>query len=218
MKLKKADCFLDPGLVLYLPLHWLDGDSFVSKDKHGHLCTVSGAVWTSRGRSFDGVDDRITGPVLPFDTYSGVTVLAWGARTSGGRRFVVSAGYAPWQFQVGLAGTDRLSIELNIDGTYYHLAADGATPLIQSAGDFYQMGFTHSLSGGRWVFYVNGLPYTSGIQAGSAYAGSNTIRVGTHVGLTGFWGGLLGAVSIYNRAQTAQEIQQNYLETKWRYR
>ena len=218
MKLKKNDSLLAPGLVLHLPLHQLDGDSFTSQDKHGHLCTVTGALWTLRGRSFDGVDDRILGPVLPFDSYPGMTILAWGTRTAGGRRFIISAGYAPWQFQVGLAGTDRLSIEINIDGVYYHLAADTPTPLVPASGDFYQMGFTHSLSGGRWVFYVNGLPYTSGIQAGTTYSGSNAVRVGTHIGLTGFWGGVLGEVAIYNRALTPQEFQQNYLETKWRYR
>lgn len=169
MKVKQQNSYLDPTLVLYLPFHQLDGTSFMSKDKHGHLCSVTGALWTPRGRSFDGVDDQIVGSVLPFDTYPGMTILAWGTRTAGGRRFIVSAGYAPWQFQVGLAGIDRLSIEMNIDGTYYHIAADTSTPLIPATGDFYQMGFTHSLSGGRWVFYVNGLPYTSGIQAGTTY-------------------------------------------------
>ncbi len=217
MKLKKEDWFLDPRLVLYLPLHQLDGASLASKDKHGHLFTASGALWTPRGRSFDGIDDQIVGPVIPFNTYPGMTILAWGSRTAGGRKFIVSAGYAPWQFQVGLAGTDRLSIELQIDGTYYHIAADTATPVIQSTGDFYQMGFTHNLSSGRWVFYVNGLPYTPGIQIGTAYSGANAIRIGTHVGLTGFWGGILSEVSIFNDALPPGEIQQNYLETKWKY-
>lgn len=218
MKLKKQDWFLDPSLVFHLPLYQKDGDSFSSGDTHGYACTVAGALWTPEGRSFDGVDDQIVGPVLPFASYSGMTILAWGSRTLTGRRFIVSSGYAPWQFQIGLAGTDRLSIELNIDGTYRHLANDVSAPQIQASGDFYQMGFTHTLSGGLWTFYVNGLPYTSGIQAGASYQGSNAIRVGAHVGLTNFWGGILGEISIYNRALQVAEVQKHFIETTWRYK
>ena len=49
----------DPSLVLYLPLYQLDGASFVSKDAHGHLCSVTGALWRPNGRWFDGTDDTI---------------------------------------------------------------------------------------------------------------------------------------------------------------
>jgi hypothetical protein len=52
----------DPSLVFHLPLYELDGDSFISKDACGHLCTVTGAVWTPRGSDFDGLDDKITVP------------------------------------------------------------------------------------------------------------------------------------------------------------
>ncbi len=218
MKLKKQDWLLDPSLVFHLPLDKKDGDSFLSSDNHGYACTASGTAWTPKGRAFDGVDDQIVGPVIPFSSYGGMTILAWGSRTTTGRRFIVSAGYAPWQFQVGLAGTDRLAIELNVDGTYYNLSNDTSAPLIQASGDFYQMGFTHSLSSGLWRFFVNGLPYTSGIQAGGGYQGSNAIRVGAHVGLTNFWGGTIGEISIFNRALPPGEIQQNYLETKGKYR
>ena len=36
----------DPSLVLYLSLWKLDGDSFMSKDAYGHLCTVTGALYS----------------------------------------------------------------------------------------------------------------------------------------------------------------------------
>ena len=218
MKHKRHEWFLDPSLVLYLPLHQLDGNTFMSKDEYGHQFAASGAAWTPRGRSFDGVDDQIAGPVLPFSTYSAMTILAWGLRTAGGRRFIVSAGYAPWQFQVGLAGTDRLSVELNIDGTYYHLVADTSAPLVSPSGEFRQMGFTHDLSTGRWVFYIDGRPYTTGTQPGMGYLGNNLVRIGAHVGLTSFWGGVLGEISIFNLALPPEEIQRNYIETNGRYR
>ena len=53
------DFIFDPSLVLYLPLGQLDGTSFVSQDAYGHLCTVTGTVWGSRGRYFDGADDLV---------------------------------------------------------------------------------------------------------------------------------------------------------------
>uniref|UniRef100_A0A6M3IY71 Putative lectin/glucanase superfamily protein n=2 Tax=viral metagenome TaxID=1070528 RepID=A0A6M3IY71_9ZZZZ len=52
----------DPYLVLDLPLWDLDGSSFKSRDRFGHLCTVTGATWGLQGRKGDGIDDRI---VLP---------------------------------------------------------------------------------------------------------------------------------------------------------
>jgi len=49
----------DPSLELYLPLYELDGSSFMSKDACGHICLVTGALWGSQGRTFDGGDDYI---------------------------------------------------------------------------------------------------------------------------------------------------------------
>ncbi|MDY6835546.1 MAG: LamG-like jellyroll fold domain-containing protein [Chloroflexota bacterium] len=57
---------------MLLPLRYLDGNSFMSRDAYGHLCTNNGTVWHLGGRSFDGIDDwitcgadcaKITGPV-----------------------------------------------------------------------------------------------------------------------------------------------------------
>lgn len=52
----------DPDVALYLPLYdtRLKDTQFLSMESHGHLCTVTGALWTSQGRSFNGVGDYIT--------------------------------------------------------------------------------------------------------------------------------------------------------------
>ena len=78
---------LDPYCKLYLPLWKLDGDSFMSKDAYGHLCTRYGtgtappAHWTPQGWSFDGVDDYLDcGSAPSLDTVFGSTTLtleAW---------------------------------------------------------------------------------------------------------------------------------------------
>lgn len=55
----ERDFILDPSCILYLPLWKKDGAQFMSDDMYGHLCTVTGALWTPQGRYFDGVDDKI---------------------------------------------------------------------------------------------------------------------------------------------------------------
>jgi len=51
----------DPACVLFLPLWRMDGSSFASQDKYGHLCTKHGnPYWTPQGWVFDGDDDAVT--------------------------------------------------------------------------------------------------------------------------------------------------------------
>src|SRR4030042_2091010 len=71
------DSILDPSLVLYLPLPKLDGASFISGDACGHPIVNSGAFWTPRGRSFDGIDDLIDcGGSPAFDSQQ-YTLTCW---------------------------------------------------------------------------------------------------------------------------------------------
>ena len=49
--------FSTDGLVLYLPLWALKGNSIQSVDAYKHLGTVTGALWRPNGREFDGSDD-----------------------------------------------------------------------------------------------------------------------------------------------------------------
>jgi len=58
----------DASLVFDLPLYELDGSSFMSRDAYGRDCTDIGALWTPRGRTFDGTDDYlIVGAVSDFN-------------------------------------------------------------------------------------------------------------------------------------------------------
>ncbi len=61
---------LNPAFWTNLRKH--DGVEFVSDDAYGRLCTVTGALWTPRGRTFDG-DDYIALPAFPLEG----TVLTW---------------------------------------------------------------------------------------------------------------------------------------------
>ena len=47
------------GITLSLPLWKRDGTEFIDESPYGHLCTVTGALWGTQGRFFDGADDVI---------------------------------------------------------------------------------------------------------------------------------------------------------------
>src|SRR3989304_5596886 len=54
-------------------------NQFLSDDAYGHLCTVTGALWTPQGYSFDG-DDYITVPhhtAINFSKTSSFGVGSW---------------------------------------------------------------------------------------------------------------------------------------------
>lgn len=73
------DFIFDPSLVLYLPLHELDGASFISRDAAGHLVTRTGALWRPNGHYFDG-DDKLTVPDhtgFNFGTTGDLTLAFW---------------------------------------------------------------------------------------------------------------------------------------------
>ena len=63
------------GCVLAIDFSKKDGDSFISDDCFGHLCTNYGSKWQLDGRYFDGVDNYVDVGVLP--KYSPSTIEAW---------------------------------------------------------------------------------------------------------------------------------------------
>ncbi len=209
----------DPSLVLYLPLHKLDGASIVSCDAYGHLCSVTGAIWTPQGRSFDGLDDNITsGAHAALAIANTITLEAWV------NPFTIAAGTMTL-FEVNAGVNSGISLNVNqgaggkMQGWFYGTdSAWHGTPgtAVLTAGRFLHLVITYDKK--QFKEFANGIfqdqsAYTVAIEIGStqsahvgeSYAGSNDFQ------------GTVGEVRIYNRALTPLEIQQNYLATKWRY-
>ncbi len=207
------DFIFDPSLVLYLPLYQLDGVSFMSKDKHGHLSTVTGALWTPQGRSFDGADDYINaGNDASLDITDAITIEAW--FTAGGQ---------------GQAGYGRL---ISKEGSVFFLnftSANILTCVIKDSG-----GTSHSIgvevTYNVWHHII--LAYNGALQTvdldgeqfgtpaswvGDINTDTSNIVIGNREANDRSWDGLIGEVRIYNRMLTPLEIQHNYLATKWRY-
>ena len=212
------DFIFDPSLVLYLPLYELDGASIMSKDKHGHLCTVTGALWRPYGRCFDGSDDKIVisdAPNLRLST--AFTLETWVKPSSASNGCIMSKhlynggkeGYwMYWNTQKAhcmYVGTDLAlyggfaTTTLSID-TWYHFAS--------------------TYDGNDLLIYVNAsLDKTYSSIGVPVKTGSHDLWVGRDGNTdVSTFPGFIGEVRIYNRGLSPLEIQHNYLATKWRYR
>jgi len=212
------DFIFDPSLVLYLPLHKLDGACFMSKDAYGHLCTVTGALWTPQGRSFDGSDDYIDcGNDASLHNFTAKTIIFWLKPTAytGSERYLYLHGF--WASPYGdyfMARPTSNVIEIglrNTEGTYIQGGS-----LTYSPDTWKQAGYVWD---GTDLYYIKdgtrppaGLPL-SGTMACSAH----NLTIGRKGTSAYNWGGRIGEVWIHNRALTPLEIQRNYLATKWRY-
>lgn len=210
------DFVFDPSLVLYLPLHELDGASFISKDKHGHLCTVTGALWTPQGRSFDGADDLVNCGTSPTTRPAHITLEAWLYHTTVYRNefsmgqgalnaynygivYETSSGKMLFCFRLAAGWGNRASSRVIQNNTWFHLVG--------------------TYDGVNAKTYYNAIlddiqPVTGDIN----YPSGDTLYLGYALASAHWWTGKIGLVRIYNRALTPGEVQRNYLATKWRYR
>ena len=210
--------------VLYLPLYKRDsgssGGSFLSDDGYGHVCTVTGALWTPNGRSFDGIDDYITVPdTVSLRVGSAFSVEAWAKPSTQNRDYnkVVSKNSVAYdlfmgqgtivaqKFNFGVYDTTPTSYEVNALAQFavnqwYHLLGtfDGTTVTL----------FIDGISQGTTAFSGTRPNLTSEVNIGCQN------ELGT---IQRPFIGIIGGVRIYNRVLSAVEILNNYIATAWRY-
>lgn len=223
------DFIFDPGLVLYLPLWELHGASSISKDKHGHQCTVTGALWTPQGRLLDGVDDEMSCGTSVWEFKFGMgsfTIEGWAKSlgVSGG------VGTAPALFGVKAQGTtSRYALQIEDDGDVYFVAIDDGGNEVRgsrSAGmndnDWHHLmmivnrasNLGYVLNDGEQVGTAFNLSLLTGDISPQGEAVSGAAVFGGSCNFNGY----IGEVRLYNRALSVLEGQRNYLATKRRYR
>ena len=217
--------FSTEGLVFYLPLWALQGDSFKSVDAYKHTCTVNGALWIPKGRDFNGINAYLVTPALaPLEFGTGdFTISSWvNLDTVGGVAQVIvrlshntgvasdyrSAGFfeqggAIYAHSRTAAGSERTAANAIAATTWYRLTVVRISEVVYG----YINGAAMTTTGTAGADF----DYSSG---GKVYIGAGDNNAG---GVAYFTEGIIGEVSIYNRALTPQEIQHNYLATKWRY-
>lgn len=208
----KQEFICDPGLVLYLPLHKLDGACFMSRDACGQLCLATGALWTPQGRCFDGIDDDINcGAGSSLNITGSYTIEAWINLSQLGvlqnivvktnlQYYLRNSNILASTFYDGIAWRETIGTTVLNTDRWYHTAGthrDGEQRL-------YLDSLTEPLSGG-------------GTYSTGPTSDINSLYVGKDGGGVQHWKGLIGEVRIYNRALSSPEIQRIYLTTKWRY-
>ena len=211
------DFIYDPSLVLYAPLHKKDGSSFMSDDAYGHLCTVTGALWTPRGRSFDGVDDCIIISSNLGITGGDITICVWFKPTAAGGAAAGVVSKYDNTAKVDYRIRNNASV-LSVARARPGITWDETNAATAVYGQWYHL--TLNYRGTTLSFYLDGELFDAITVSGSGkgdYATETIIGRGT-ASNTNLVTGLVGEVMVYNRALTALEIQRNYLSTKFRYR
>jgi len=214
------DFIFDPSLVLYLPLHSLDGASFQSKDAYGHLCTRTGAIWTPRGHSFDGSDDLIDcGSGASLNVTTAFTVLLWVKFDT-----ITPPG---GDYNILLADTDLKQIYFmyyktnKATGLYINNTSQNRAGNTELAVDTWYC-LDGGYDGGNLVLDLglNGEDDTGALTGeipGSLPAMGGTKRLG-YFNANELLDGFIGEVWLFNRHLSRLERQNLYLATKWRYR
>ena len=206
----------DPTCLLNLPLHRLDGDSFVSRDTYSHLCSNYGTIKTPLGRSFDGVDDYINcGNNASLYSADYCTIEIWLNPTDAGEG---GAGQLWWKQATGgtnayMNNAPEVNVNLKTGGVW--------RSLLTTANSVPYKTWTHVAmvyDGANLIAYINGALNNQIAATGTIddHSGKTLYLSDLPPGDNDFHG-FIGEVRIFNRALTAQEIQDSYLETKWRY-
>ena len=208
---RKRDGFVfDPSLVLYLPLYELDGASFMSKDKHGHLCTKTGVpFWTPQGWELDGVGDKITVPnstVFPSSAGAFTYEVWFQAQLQPGAVFGVIIGRGADTLRLQQAGTSAIG-GIPANNLSFYTYSGGShidVGITVVAGTYYHFCLTY----GCVIFrsYVNNIATATSTatpnQSGNLVIGAS--------GSTAYYKGKISEVRVYNRRLNPNEIMQNY--------
>ncbi len=212
------------GCVLYAPL-WrpeLAGSPFQSSGVYGiptHTCTVTGALWTPQGRTFDGLNDIINcGSATVIDNL--LTTLS-----IGGWAYPETQGESGFGYfiECGALNNRGFGFYMNSDARFSFRILNGAVPAeATSALGTMSLNAWHHFFGtydgvSTIKLYIDGVQYSAvGNGAIDAHAVDNFIIGGRSDGSLCF-DGIGGEVVAFNREMSSGEVLQHLQETKWRY-
>ena len=209
------DFIFDPSLALYLPLYELGGASFMSRDKHGHLCSVTGASPVFRGYSFDGTDDRIESAIHSVAQISGaftVEIVIKPGTVAVGNRGTCSTGALSVGSGFGIninqnAGADMRGWFYGTDNSW-HSTPGTVIPLTTT--EFFHLAIVYNLE--NFKEYANGefldeSAYTVGVKTNA----NQLFRVGEDYNRGADYNGIVSLMRVYSRALSNVEIHHNCL-------
>lgn len=225
----------DSSVVLYLPLYKRDGTKFLSEDAYGQTCTVTGSLWTSQGRYFDGVDDFISCGArerLNFERTSPFTISFWMKPTAvalaQATQFInkISAvgsypGYLLCTATNGSAWLLRFIMSNNYGGGLNYIQRDYAGYYIATADIAYFIVITYdgSSTAAGVKFYQDKILKSATTVKDTLTASMQStanLEIGRGYGNLPIQG-LIPEVIFHNRVLPQPEIIDLYDLTRWRY-
>ena len=216
---------LDTSLVFYAPL-WHPGlaiSPFLSKNPGAvHTCTVTGALWTPQGRSFDGNDDKIDcGNSVALQLTTTISTIFWYkpiayATNEDGRiyrKIENLGGSNRGGYSLRLRGIEhKLEVLFGINTTAYEGLSTVGTYSLDS---FICVGMRRN--GSSCQLLVNGEIVATISTLGASW--NNAPNTNLDVGSSATGGVcVIGEGLVSNRYLAVGEFMDNYLATKWRYR
>ena len=205
-----------PSLVLYLPLYELDGASFQSKDAYGHLCTVTGGIWTPRGGNFNGTTDLLDcGRLTDLEGATKQWMIEFWIRVDS--RDTNTRALVAYDANNAL---NNIDIYMYWNGTVAKTQLGGAGAEVTTSitdledGQFHHIGFGKSAN--NVVIYEDMQLLDDTAQAGGAMSSSHKLYICDDHNVS-HGQGIVGELRIYNRLLTLIEFQRNELATKGRY-
>jgi hypothetical protein len=199
----------------------MQGSTIISYDQYHHSCPITGTVYGSTGRTFDGNDDLVNaGNATVLRDILTVTHIAWIYSTGAGggtygrifdkgsdRGFMRSGTNSrlyysdPWSGATGQWNTGNIILV----NTWYHVA----------------LTYDGSLTTNDPIIYINGASVAvteaatpSGTRTSDA---ANILYIGNNATADRCFAGTIGEYLECSRILTAGEILNNYLATKGRY-
>lgn len=222
----KRDLLADRYIRSLQPVFWVDlskrdGDSFLSDDAAGRLCTPSGttrAGWRFLGRNFNGVDDVVTVPDgQQALATSKMTVLVWLQFNS-----LAADGTFVSKKNTTFNQANGWHFYYNSGSSIIQARGSGATlatsaTLSLTTGQFYFFGWHVVGTASQFTMYGNTI-FTSVNPIESIVANADSLRIGELSNDFPSWmNGLISQVVIFNRDISLQEDQTVFLATRHRY-
>jgi hypothetical protein len=204
------------------------GTTWTDLSGNGNTGTLVNGVGYNSGNLgslvFGGVDDYVdcgSNNILNFT--NSFSVSFWMNNAIGStfeyfvNRWTYSTGnYRQWSFDNSTRISNRISFRISGNGTDYE------TTIISSTNASYSVGWHHifgTWNGSLMSLYIDNLLVAGPTSKTSMVStpGQKTFIGGGNLGSTLPMSGNIAQVSIYNRALTAQEIQQNFNATRSRF-
>ena len=219
---------VDDGLVFYVDPSNTDSwsgpdaslvNSLTSNITGSIVNDTSGSYGLNNSFDFDGTDDIINTNINPRtlignnSSYS-VSIWIYYSGASGGNYFLGSR-HSSGQFWFGIYNTKPI---FSYGGVYYQTGMD-VEPLAIPGNQWSQVVFTYDASAEQHKIYINNIQsptFTpSGGNAPQTVIDSVNIAIGGYPTVPGIvlgqsFNGDIGPTQIYNKALSAQEVQQNF--------